>query len=142
MRRAISAMLGTLLLLGLGMALGSRAFAQAPTTGTLRVTVVDPSGAVIVGSTVVVTNVEQSTNGAAIEPVKTSDTGVATISGLPPGRYTIQAEFPAFETKLLKDVRVRSGENKQLVVLPLQKMEASVTVGQDRREAASDRVRR
>ena len=72
MRRAISAMLGTLLLLGLGMALGSRAFAQAPTTGTLRVTVVDPSGAVIVGSTVVVTNVEQSTNGAAIEPVKTS----------------------------------------------------------------------
>ena len=48
MRRATSALLRTLLLLGLGMTWGSRAFAQPPTTGTLRVTVVDPSGAVAI----------------------------------------------------------------------------------------------
>jgi hypothetical protein len=119
--------------------LAPRAFAQAPqTAGTLRVTVVDPSGAVIVGATVAVSGAGDAA-GAARDPVTTSDTGTATVSGLPPGRYTIQAEFPGFETKRIADVRVRSGDNKQVVVLPLSKLEASVTVAQDRREAASDR---
>ena len=113
--------------------------AQAPTSGTLRVTVVDQSGAVIVDATVTVTGAESATSAATPAPVKTGDAGIATVSNLAPGRYTIQAEFPGFETRLLKDVRVRGGENKQVAVLPIQKVETSVTVAQDRQEAAADR---
>src|SRR5207245_8192910 len=48
------------------------------------------------------------------------------------------AEFPGFDPRVLKDVRVRSGENKQVAVLTIQKLEASVTVGQDKQQAAAD----
>jgi len=138
MRRALFAV-RVLLVISLVSGFAPRAFAQAPTLGTLRVTVVDPSGAVLVGATVAVTSAEAATIAATHAPVQTTGTGTATVAGLPPGRYTIQAEFPGFETRRLTDVRVRSGENKQVVLLPLPKVEASVTVAQDRREAASDR---
>ena len=117
------------------------AFAQATAAGTLRVTVVDPSGAVIVGATVTVSGAEASTTmTTGLAPVKTADAGVATVSGLTPGRYAIQAEFAGFETRVLKDVRVRSGENRQVAVLSLPKLEASVTVAQDKQEAGADRA--
>jgi hypothetical protein len=138
MRRARFAV-RLLLVISLVSWFAPRAFAQAPALGTLRVTVVDPSGAVLVGATVAVTSADAATIAATYPPVQTTDTGTATVAGLPPGRYTIQAEFPGFETKRVTDVRVRGGENKQVVVLPLPKVEASVTVAQDRREAASDR---
>ena len=112
--------------------------AQAANAGMLRVTVVDQSGAVIVGATVTVAGAEDATRAATVEPTKTSDAGIATVSALKPGRYTIQAEFPGFETRLIKDVRIRGGENKQVAVLPIQKLEASVTVGQDKQQAAAD----
>jgi hypothetical protein len=117
------------------------AFSQTPAGGTLRVTVVDPSGAVIVGAMVTVTGAEPATTAPAIDPVTSADTGVATLSGLAPGRYNVQAEFPGFETRLIKDVRVRAGDNRQVAVLPLPKLEASVTVSQDKQEAAADRGR-
>jgi len=138
MRRALFAV-RVLLVISLVSGFAPRASAQAPPLGTLRVTVVDPSGAVIVGATVAVTSAEDATVAATHAPVQTTGIGTATVAGLPPGRYTIQAEFPGFETRRLTDVRVRSGENKQVVLLPLPKVEASVTVAQDRREAASDR---
>ena len=93
------------------------AAAQTPVPGTLRVTVVDPSGAVIVDATVTVTGAEDGTRAVTPVPAKTVDTGIATVTGLTPGRYTIQAEFPGFETKQLPDVRVRSGENRQTDVV-------------------------
>jgi hypothetical protein len=34
-----------------------------------------------------------------------------------PGRYSVQAAFPGFETRRLPDVRVRNGENRQLLLL-------------------------
>src|SRR5437764_6291994 len=101
-------MVGVLLTLCCG-----KAFAQSPTGGTLRVTVVDPSGAVIVGATVTVTGADAATNAAGIAAVQTSEAGVAVVPGLMPGRYTVQAEFPGFENRLLNDVRIRNGENKQ-----------------------------
>ena len=116
-----------------------RARAQSPSVGALNVTVVDPSGAVIVGATVTVAGSDDATHAVTPAPIKTSSTGIASVSGLTPGRYTIQAEFPGFEIRLLKDVRVRSGENKQVAVLPIQKVETSVTVAQDKQVAAADR---
>jgi hypothetical protein len=125
----------------LALSLGLRAataHAQGANAGTLHLTVVDPSGAVIVGATVTVTGAEPATSGATLAPVHTSDAGIATVPGLAPGRYTIQAEFPGFETRLMKEVRVRSGDNKQVAVLTIPKVEASVTVAQDKQAAAAD----
>src|SRR5687767_9368475 len=86
-------------------------WAQTP-AGTLQVTVVDTTGAVIAGATVTVAGIEVTNQGVALDPVKTSDQGVATIPRLAPGRYSVQAEFQGFETRRLPDVRVRSGNNK------------------------------
>src|SRR5438874_10112319 len=86
--------------------LAPRVFAQQPAMGTLSVTVIDPSRAVIVGATVTVSAAEDVSK-ATIPPVKTGDTGIATIANLAPGRYTVQAEFPGFDTRVLRDVRVR-----------------------------------
>ena len=133
-----SALLGAVLLMA---ALTASAFAQAPPAGMLHVTVVDPSGAVVVGATVTVAGADPATSAATIEPVTSANNGIATVPGLAPGRYTIQAEFPGFETRVLKDIRVRAGDNKQVAVLPLPKLEATLTVEQDKQEAAADRNR-
>jgi hypothetical protein len=109
--------------------LGLLLFAQSA-TGTLRITVVDQTNAVIANATVTV---------AGAEPVKTTDAGVAIVTGLTPGPHTIEVEFPGFEKRTLPDVRIRSGENRQVAVLAIQKMEAAVTVEQDKQQAASDR---
>src|SRR5262245_65631440 len=115
------------------------AFAQAPSNATLRVTVVDPSSAVVAGATVTIVGAEDATKGATIAPVQTSGDGIAVVPGLRPGRYTIAASFPGFDTRTLPDVRVRNGDNKQVAVLAIARIEATLTVGQDRQESAADR---
>ena len=70
--------------------------------------------------------------------MKTSDKGIATIENVPPGRYSIQAAFPGFELGLLKDMRLRSGDNKHVMVLPIKKVETEVTVGRDAQAVAAD----
>jgi hypothetical protein len=116
----------------------SSGFAQPAASATLRVTVVDPSNAIVVGATVTVTGAEPGTRTATVPVEKTGDTGIATVTGLAPGRYTVQAEFPGFETRTLQDVRIRGGENKQVAVLSISKLEASVNVEQDKQQAAAD----
>ncbi len=113
--------------------------AQAPRDATILVTVVDQTRSVIQGATVKATGLEDATKAAASAPVKTSEQGIATISGLRPGRYAIEAEFPGFENGLLKEVRVRAGENKHVIVLAIQGFKDSITVGRDAQESAADR---
>jgi len=119
--------------------LAMNAFAQAPNNATLRVTVVDPSSAVVAGATVTVSGTEDATKGATIAPVQTSGDGIAVVSGLRPGRYTITASFPGFDARTLPDIRVRNGDNRQVAVLAIARIEATLTVGQDRQESAADR---
>ena len=119
-----------LLALGLAAVCASSAFGQPASTATLRVTVVDPSGAVIVGATVTVTGAEAATRAPSRRrPAKTADTGIATVDRPRAGPLhdpggVSRASRPA----QLPDVRVRSGENRQVAVLPIPKLEASVTV--------------
>jgi hypothetical protein len=115
------------------------ASAQATRSAKLVVTVADPSGAVIPNASVTLTGIEDVTKAASVPEVKTTDKGTATFEALAPGRYSIQAQYPGFETGLLKEARVRAGDNKQLVILPLQKVESEVTVGRDAQTAGSDR---
>jgi len=119
--------------------LASQAIAQTPASATLRVTVVDPSNAVIIGATVTVSGIEEATKDVAAAPVATTNQGVAVVPGLKPGRYKIEAMFPGFETRVLADVRLRAGDNRQVAVLAIEKLEASVSVGQDKEQSASDR---
>lgn len=131
------------LLFGWSASAGLRA--QTPRDGRLLVTVVDQTHAVIPDATVTVTALETAPNESAkttktaIDPAKTTDQGIATIAALPPGRYLVTAEFPGFEPGVLKDVRVRAGDNRQTIVLAIQGLQDSVTVSRDKQEAAADR---
>src|SRR5213593_843272 len=80
------------------------ASALAQSVGTLRVTVVDPSGAVIVGARV---DVKPSAQAGAAVSVPTGPRGDADFNLLEPGRYTIHVESPGFEPYEARDVRVR-----------------------------------
>ena len=115
--------------------------AQTPRDGTLLVTVVDQTRAVIPAATVTVIGLDDPTKATPIAPVKTktSDQGVATITGVKPGRYLVQAEFPGFEIGTLKEIRIRSGDNKHVIVLGIQGLQDSITVGRDPQESAADR---
>jgi hypothetical protein len=105
---------------------------------TLAVTVVDQTGAVVAGATVTVTGTDEGTNGATLAPVTTSREGIATLPDLLPGRYAIEAQFPGFEPRLLANVAVRAGNNKQVALLTVAGLKDSVTVARDRQEAAVD----
>ena len=124
-----------LLLMGAALA----AEAQTPRTGRLTVTVADQTGAIIPNATVTVTGGEQATSAVKPPPGQTSPQGIATFEGLPAGRYQLQAEFEGFETSIVKELRVRAGDNRQNVILAIKKVEDTVVVGQDAASAASDR---
>ncbi len=108
--------------------------------GTLRVTVVDQTNAIVIGATVTVSPAAaDGSKTPAAAPATTGENGVAVLPSLPPGRYIVEAEFPGFEKRVLTDVRIRAGENRQVAVLTIQRVEAAVTVEQDKQQAASDR---
>src|SRR5262245_13446720 len=115
------------------------AAAQSRPDATLRVTVVDPSGAVIVGAAVTVTpNAPAAGTTAVPAVVATSGRGEAVFAALEPGRYAIHVESPGFEPYDAGDVRVRGGENRREAKLKMAKLAETVQVGRDPRERASD----
>jgi hypothetical protein len=120
----------------IGVLLAAQAASGA---GTLRVTVVDQTNAVVVDATVTVTGTDDATKTGAVTPARTTDAGVAIVPGLTPGRYRIEVEFPGFEKRTIPEVRIRAGDNRQVAVLTIQKIEAALTVAPDRQQAASDR---
>jgi hypothetical protein len=129
-----------LALIWLTTSMAGVAFAQgAAQRGRLLITVADPSGAIVADATVAIVGLDSATKAASIAPAKTDQKGVATFDGLLLGRYGVRAEFPGFELGLLQDVRLNRGDNKHVVVLPLKGFSESVSVQQDRQEAASSR---
>ena len=117
---------------------GSVIARQPSQSGTLRVTVKDPSGAVIPGAVVQVKGAEDRTASIVVSDSVSNGQGVAAAEGLPPGRYSIQVSFPGFETLAIAAVRVRSGENRRDAVLAIEKLDESVSVGRDKATVASD----
>jgi hypothetical protein len=115
------------------------ALAQPARAARVQITVVDPSNAIVQDATVTVVGLEPATQAATLAPIKTNDKGIAVADSLVPGRYSIRGEFPGFDLGLLRDVRLRAGDNKHVIVLPLTKLEDSVTVGRDAQAAAADR---
>ncbi|HJR61765.1 MAG TPA: carboxypeptidase-like regulatory domain-containing protein [Vicinamibacterales bacterium] len=120
-----------------GYANGAAA-AQRPPGGRLQVVVKDPSGAVIPGAIVQVKGAEERTASVVRGDIASDGQGVARAEDLVPGRYTIEVSFPAFETLVIPDVRVRAGDNRREAVLKIQKLDETVSVGRDKATVASD----
>ena len=118
-------------------AMSSFALAQNAGQARLLLTVVDQTGAILPNAVVSAVRLDDPAK-AVIGPVKTNDKGQATLEKLVPGVYTIEAEFPGFEKRVLKDTRLRAGENKHVAVLAIQGLMDSVTVSRDKQTAASD----
>src|SRR3954464_7304098 len=117
----------------------AQAAAQPRRDARLLITVADPSGAIVPNAKVSVVGQDADTKALNVTPVQTAEQGVATIGGLLPGRYAIVAEFPGFELGMLRDVRVKAGDNRHIVVLPIQRVQDTVSVSQDTQAAAADR---
>src|SRR6202166_2741522 len=82
--------------------------AQGETTSAIVGTVTDPSGAVLPGATVTVTNVE---NGLK-RMVKTDDSGRFSFPQLKPGTYSVKAEADRFESQQNNTVSAGLGQKQ------------------------------
>lgn len=87
-------------------------------TGTVLVTVVDQNGRVLPRAVVTMAD-QQDATATTVHRALASNTGVATLGPLVPGRYTLQTEFSGFASVVLRDVEVRAGEQHQTVTLRL-----------------------
>jgi hypothetical protein len=105
------------------------AVAQTAQRGRLTITVADPSGAVIPEVTVTLIGLETSTKSHRNSAGK--DDGQRGRELRRPDRRPLQrsGRVRGFEMGLLRDFRVNRGDNKHVVVLPLQGLAESVTVG-------------
>jgi hypothetical protein len=116
----------------------ARDAAQRPQASSLRITVKDPSGAVVPGALVQVKGAEDKTAAVSISDLPSDGQGIVTASDLIPGRYSVRVTFAGFETLMIADVRVRAGENKRDAVLTMKRLDESVSVGRDKATVASD----
>jgi Carboxypeptidase regulatory-like domain len=128
-----------LLLLAFGLlVVAAVAGAQpAPRRARLLVSVLDQTNAVLPGAVVVLAGQDDAL-AAVRQEVRTSGMGVAVFDNLEPGRYTVRVEFAGFQTALVRDVRLRAGDNRRTITLGLQKHDEDVTVTRDRQSDAVD----
>lgn len=107
-------------------------FAQNNRTAeaSLRVTVVDPTGAAI-------PNAQVNINGQAV-PLTTNARGEVSFIKLAPGRQQLQITAAGFAPRTVNNVNLRAGNNQITVTLDLAIVQDEVVVGQDKREANTD----
>ena len=105
---------------------------QDPNAGSLRILVLDQTGAAIVGAavSVVPTNAKEGTEART---TTANDQGEAIVANLAPGKYVVQVESVGFETQQLADVNVRRGrQERRDVQLPIAGYVEEVEVTRDR----------
>ncbi|MGE0886441.1 MAG: carboxypeptidase regulatory-like domain-containing protein [Blastocatellales bacterium] len=107
-------------------------FAQnrKPAEASLRLTVVDPNGEAIPNAKIVVVERQQET--------KTNARGEAALSQLVTGKIQVEVSADGFARRIFKDFNLRAGENRLEAMLQVADVEESLTVAQDKREAATD----
>jgi len=111
------------LLVGVSLLVSVPAFGQ--TTGEIRGTVKDPSGAVVQGATVTASEVSTS----SVRATSTSDDGSFDIPEVPVGSYSVTAEAHGFKKYVAKDVIVSIGHvNVVAIVLQVGGSAETVTV--------------
>ena len=116
-RRTALIILGLALLLFVGRT-------QAQSSGTLRGTVTDPSGAAVVGATVTVT----SSSGQSTTTTSNA-TGAYEVRGLAPGQYQVATDAPGFQQFQNPTVAIAGGQAKSLdIPLAIQAEQQQVQV--------------
>ena len=83
-----------------------------PNAGSIRVLVLDQSGAAIVGANVSVVPANAS-SGTQARTTTANEQGEAVINGLAPGKYLIQIDSIGFDTLQIADVNVRRGRQER-----------------------------
>ncbi len=120
----------------LPVALACLTLAVSPTfaqniTGSLSGTVVDPTGAVVVGADVTLTN-EASRD---VRRTKSNADGYFAFAAVPPGSYSVAIETPGFSKYEQRGVTLKIGDSRSLRTLPLKVAgmteEATVTASID-----------
>jgi hypothetical protein len=102
-------------------------------TTSLRVLVLDPSGAAISAA-----EVNVSIGNARPEILKTNQSGEALFNGLKAGQYRVSAGASGFARQQRDAVEVLPGANRLELRLEVALVEEQLTVEQDKREAATD----
>jgi hypothetical protein len=100
---------------------------------SLRVTVLDPSGAAIVAARV---KLKGQNNNLSLD---TNERGQSLFTRLEPGRYEIEVGAEGFEPLIINGVVVKAGANTVEARLSIAGVKEEVTVKQDERERATDR---
>jgi Carboxypeptidase regulatory-like domain/TonB-dependent Receptor Plug Domain len=97
------------------LASAATTFAQQQ-TGTLTGTVVDDSGAIVPGVSVIATELATGVERTAF----VNEQGVFRIAAMPPGRYSVRAELTGFRTVTMTNIELLSSEVRDLGKLVLQ----------------------
>ena len=105
-----------------GLSLLSQMFAQGGATGAITGTVQDPSGAVVAGADVKITNQD---TGVVTRSTKTDSNGSFTATLLPVGTYTVSVSSTGFREAKFPDIAVRVTETTRMTakLIPLQVLE-------------------
>jgi Carboxypeptidase regulatory-like domain/TonB-dependent Receptor Plug Domain len=130
-RRGFALAHAALLVALLLLAVPAAARAQSASGSTLRGVVKDPTGAVVRGATVTLTNKQRGDN----RQVKTSDDGTYVFTSIDPGAYSLKVEAQGFKTYEQPDLTIAPTEtHSQDVALEVGGATETVTVSA---EAAS-----
>jgi hypothetical protein len=98
------------------------------TTSTLRGHITDPSGALIPGAKVTVTN----SSGAAVGSATADSSGAYSVTGLAPGGYIVSASFAGFAPFSSAPIPVAAGQSKRVdIAMAIEVAQQSVTVTDD-----------
>ncbi|MGB9408388.1 MAG: carboxypeptidase regulatory-like domain-containing protein [Terracidiphilus sp.] len=84
------------------------AWAADSLTGAISGTVTDPSGAVIVGATVTLTNTDR---GQDVRVLTTGPAGYFTATSLPLGAYTVKISAPGFKTETVTGLQLHAADS-------------------------------
>jgi hypothetical protein len=116
-----------ILLVGVLLLCGAGTRAQQQSSGTLRGTVTDQLGGLLVGATVT------ATDASGVERTATSDdAGNYVFTALPPGRYTVHAAAPGFVPFETTAVEVAAGRSDPLnITLSVSVEQETVTVTEE-----------
>ncbi len=103
---------------------------KRPVEARLRVTVVDQTGAAIPNARVTISKQAQT--------LVTGKPGEVTFGGLAPGKYQLQVAAEGFTPVTVEVLDLRAGANAIEIKLEVAGVKEEVTVGRDKREAATD----
>ncbi len=84
------------------------AWAQGALTGSISGTVTDPTGAVIVGATVTITNTDR---GQDLRTLTTNSAGFYTATSLPLGTYTVKVVDPGFKAETVTGLQLHAADS-------------------------------